>query len=422
MRENIFVLGLDRINLETLRDLPHLARYRFHALLDVDELVGADEIPLAELLDKAREQLRSFDGSVDAIIGYWDFPVSSMVPLLCEEFGLRSAPLDAVVRCEHKYWSRLTQAEVIDEHPPFALVRLDEDPSPPPDVGFPMWLKPVKSSSSELAFLVENEEQFHGAVRRISEGVDRVGAPFNFVLSHVDLPPEVAEAGGRSCLAEGAAQGMQVTVEGYSANGTVRVYGVVDSHTYDDSPSFARYQHPTSLPDTVVDRLTSISTRVVRHTGLDSSTFNIEFFWAPETDTITLLEINPRHSQSHAVLFEMVDGIPNHQIMVDLALGRTPELPHREGPHAVAATWFLRRFTDGTVRRVPTSDEVARVEREVPGVRIKIGVREGQRLSERHGQDSYSYELGRVYVGADDEAGMRERYAACVERLPFEFG
>ncbi|MBB4935033.1 biotin carboxylase [Lipingzhangella halophila] len=421
MRENIFVLGLDQINLETLQSLPHLAHYRFHTLLDVDELVGTEEIPLPELLDKAREQLRSFDGTVDAIIGYWDFPVSSMVPLLCAEFGLRSAPLDAVVRCEHKYWSRLTQAEVIDEYPSFGLVRLDEEPSPPEGVGFPMWLKPVKSSSSELAFLVENEEQFDSAARRISGGIDRVGAPFNFVLSHVDLPPEVAAAGGRSCLAEEAAEGMQITVEGYSADGHARVYGVVDAHTYADSPSFLRYQHPTSLPDTVVERLSSISTRVARRMGLDSTTFNIEFFWNPTTGAISLLEINPRHSQSHALLFEMVDGLPNHQIMVDLALGRPPDVPHREGPYDVAAAWFLRRFADGMVRHVPTSEEIARVERTIPGVRVQVEVREGQRLSEKHGQDSYSYELARVYVGADDEAGMREKYAACVEELPFEF-
>ncbi len=421
MHENIFVLGLDRINLETLRGLPHLAQYRFHALLDVDELVGIEEIPLAELLAKAREQLSAFDGSVDAIIGYWDFPVSSMVPLLCAELGTRSAPLEAVVRCEHKYWSRLSQAEVIDEHPPFALVRLDEEPTPPRNVGFPMWLKPVKSSSSELAFLVHDEEQFTAAVSQIAEGVGRVGNPFNFVLSHLDLPPEVAAAGGRSCLAEGAATGMQVTVEGYVAAGEVRVYGVVDAHTYPDSSSFLRYQHPTSLPETVIKRLTSISTRVVRHMGLDSTTFNIEYFWDPSSNDISLLEINPRHSQSHAMLFEMVDGIPNHQIMVDLALGESPSLPHRQGPYAVAAAWFLRRFTGGTVRRVPTADEVTQVEREVPGVRVQVEVKEGEELAAKHGQDSYSFELARIYVGADNEAEMRDKYEACAAQLPFEF-
>ncbi|WP_046470786.1 ATP-grasp domain-containing protein [Allosalinactinospora lopnorensis] len=422
MHENIFVLGLDEVNLETLQDLPHLAQYRFHALLSLDELLGGEEIPLPELLDKVREQLRSFDGRVDAIIGYWDFPVSSMVPILCADFGLRSAPLDAVVRCEHKYWSRLTQAEVIDEHPRFALVRLDgEEPSPPSEVGFPMWLKPVKSASSELAYLVEDEERFHHAVREIREHVGRVGDPFNFVLSHIDLPPEIAAAGGRSCLAEEAVGGMQLTVEGYVFDGDARVHGVVDSHNYADTSSFLRYQYPSSLPETVVERLASISKRVVRQTGLDSTTFNIEFFWEPTSNAINLLEVNPRHSQSHARLFEFVDGIPNHQIQIHLALGREPILPRRQGPYNVAATWFVRRFEDGVVRRTPTTEEIARVESKVPGVRIQVEVAEGDRLSDKHGQDSYSYELARVYAGAEDEAELRKKYDTCVNELPFEF-
>ena len=44
-----------------------------------------------------------------------------------------------------------------------------------------------------------------------------------------------------------------------------------------------------------------------------------------------VLEVNPQHSQSHAELFEQVDGVPNHLAMLRLALGRDPELPPRQG-------------------------------------------------------------------------------------------
>lgn len=419
--KNVFVLGLDELNLETLRETPQLSGCRFHALLDVEDLIGVAEIPIEELLDRARHQLESFDGTIDAIIGYWDFPVSSMVPLLCAEFGLRSATLEAVVRCEHKYWSRLEQAEVIDEHPRFALVRVDDSPSPPEDVGFPMWLKPVKSASSFLAFKVEDEAEFDRAVRRLRAGIGRLGAPFEFVLSHIDLPPEVAAAGGRSCLAEEAVGGHQLTVEGYSFQGEVHVYGVVDSHRYPGVSSFLRYQYPSSLPGDVVERLKSISARVIRRLGLDDSTFNIEYFWDAETGGINLLEVNPRHSQSHAPLFEDVDGAPNHLHLVRLALGEDPALPVGEGPYEVAASWFVRRFTDGVVRRAPTGEEVLRVRERIPGVRIRIEVRVGDRLSELAQQDSYSYELARVYVGADSAPELIDKYERCVEALPFEF-
>lgn len=87
MHENIFVLGLDAHNRELLQDLPGSDQYRFHPLLSVEELHYGDEIPVIDLLHKARKQLEAFDGQVDAIIGFWDFPVSSMVPILNQQFG-----------------------------------------------------------------------------------------------------------------------------------------------------------------------------------------------------------------------------------------------------------------------------------------------------------------------------------------------
>lgn len=418
---NIFVLGLDQLNLQTLHDVPHLAEYRFHPLLSVEELLYAEEIRLDELLEKARAQLTAFDGSIDAIVGYWDFPVSSMLPILCREFGLRSPTLEAVVKCEHKYWSRLEQQKSIAEYPRFALVDLDDPVAPPPGLSYPLWLKPVKSVVSELAFFVTGPQEFHAAVVEIRDGISRLGKPFDDVLARLDLPPEIERIGGQACLAEEALEGMQVTVEGYSLGGEVHVYGVVDSIRYPGSSSFLRYQYPSTLPEGVVSRMVDVTGRVIKQIGLDGGPFNVEFFWDVGRDAIDLLEINPRHSQSHARLFDDVDGVPNHHCMVSLALGRDPQLPHRRGHYNVAAKWFLRRFTDGIVRRSPTPEEVAHLERQIPGVTVRVVAPLGHRLSEIPRQDSYSYELADIYVGADDETELIAKYERCVEELLFEF-
>lgn len=113
-----FVLGLDDKNLAVLRDVPGAGHYRFLPLLSKPQLQHG-EIPIAELIEEAQQKLDCFESRIDAIVGYWDFPVSTMVPILCQRLGLRSAPLDAIVRCEHKYWSRLEQQKVIDEVPRF---------------------------------------------------------------------------------------------------------------------------------------------------------------------------------------------------------------------------------------------------------------------------------------------------------------
>jgi hypothetical protein len=399
--------------------MPDAHRYAFHAVLSTDELFEQDEIAVAELLEKATATLQAANTPIDAIVGYWDFPVSSLVPMLAERFGVRSASLEAVLKCEHKYWSRIEQSTVIDEYPAFGLVDPDE-PAIPDGVDFPFWLKPVKSVSSHLAFRIEDEASFDAAVVQIRAGIGRYGEPFEFVLEQVDLPPEIAAAGGRSCLAEAEVSGEQVTVEGYSRNGRVYVYGIVDSIRYPGGSSFLWYRYPSKVPKPVADRMSEIARRVITRIGLESVPFNIEFFWDPDSEAIALLEINPRHSQSHAWLFEHVDGLTNHACMVQLALGLEPEMPHRKGEFAVAGKWFLRRFSDGFVRRAPTADEVAALERQLPGTTIRVVAQEGRRLSDLTGQDSYSYQLARIHAGARDEAELRAKYEHCVQALPFD--
>jgi hypothetical protein len=420
MAKNVFVLGLDEGNHTLLRSLPQHDRYRFHPLLSKQRLM-LDEMPMPALLDEARDRMRSFGGPVDAIVGYWDFPVSTMVPILCVQWGLPSASVEAVVRCEHKYWSRLVQQEVTTAHPAFALVNPTGPPRPPAGLRYPMWVKPVKASASMFAYRVDGPGQFAEAVARVRDGTSLMGKALDSVLSWLEPPGEVADAGGQACLAEEALTGRQVTVEGYCCRGEVRVYGLVDTITYPGRPSFLRYQYPSTVPEPVARRMVDVTTRVVRHIGLDWCTFNVEFFWDADADEINLLEINPRISQSHAPLFAAVDGAPNHLCMVRLALGLPPNLPCRDGRHAMAAKWFLRTFSDGVVRRVPSQEEIAQAQRAAPGASVQVTVDPGTRLSHLLGQDTYSYRLAEVYVGGHDEAELVEKYRRCARLLPFEF-
>jgi biotin carboxylase len=418
-RLNIAVLGLDETNLKLLQRVPDADRYEFHGLMTIQQLQQGDEIPIADLLREAEARIAAFDGRIDAIVGFWDFPVSTLVPVLCRRFGVRGASLESVLRCEHKYWSRLVQREAIEEYPPFALVDLD-DPRPPAEVGYPCWLKPVKSFSSRLAFEVTDDDEFAAAIGELRDGVSRVGEPFEYLLGMADLPPEIAEAGGQAVLAERALSGSRAAVEGYVQKGEVVVHGVLDSLVYPGVSSFLRHQYPSQLPETTRERLADVSRRLMAKIGLDDATFSIEFFCDPDTGEINLLEINPRHSQAHADLFEQVDGFPNHHYMLKVALGEEPG-PPGAGPYRISARWYLRRFDDGVLRRGPSAGEIAAVEREIDGVRIHRKAPDGARLSELPAHDSYSYELAEIVVGAQDVAQLEEKYDRCVAALRFEF-
>ena len=172
---NVFAVGLDDFNLKLLNKVRNPERYRFHPLLTYDQVVTAKRFDMDALLDEARRQLDVFDGPVDAIVGYWDFPTVAMMAVLRKEYGLRGPSLESVLRCDHKFWSRSVQKEVVPELiPNFAAV----DPSDSSDGGFPktplefpFWMKPVKSHSSILGFRINDRQQFEEAINKTRRGI-----------------------------------------------------------------------------------------------------------------------------------------------------------------------------------------------------------------------------------------------------------
>ncbi len=426
MTKNVFIVGLNDDNLRKLERLRGAEELRFHGVIEPAEVYETEVFPIPDMIRRAETHLRGFDGTIDAVAGYMDFPVSTMLPLLCERFGLRTTPLESLLKCEHKYWSRLVQREVIGENIPHftAFDPFDDDALRvigEAGLGFPFFIKPIKSSGSRLGFRIDSPEDFRVALSKLRANISTISEPFNFILDHAELPPDVAAVDGRHCLAEEIIGGHQCTVEGYVYDGEVVAYGIVDSIRYPQVISFFRYQYPSRLPAGVQRRMSELTRRVMEHTGYDNAAFNIEFFWDEPRDHLWLLEINTRISQSHCDLFEKVDGLSHQQVTVDLALGRRPDLPRREGAYATAAKFFHRVFLpDATVARAPTREEVQAVEARTPSVSIAPQVTAGMRLSELPEQDSYSYALAYVWVGAQSTSSLLRTYQRVIDGLHFE--
>jgi len=423
--KHIFVVGLDDFHLAQLRTLPGADAYRFHPLLTSREIKQQERFPVGRLIDEGIRTLRGFADGVDAVVGYWDFPVSTMLPILRCSIGLPGPTLEAVLGCEHKYWSRLLQAEVAPEHvPPFcAIDPFADDPVMQVRIDYPFWLKPVKAVLSHLGFYIDDEADLRAAIPVIRRRIGRYAEPFDLILSHADLPPEIAAIGGHHCIAEGIiSTGRQVTQEGYVFGGETTVYGTVDSFRCGPrDSSFSRYQYPSGLPAAVLARMAEITARVMTRIGYDGGPFNIEHFWDEASGAIRLLEINPRISKSHAPLFRMVDGHYHHQVMIDLCLGREPRFEQGAGRYALAAKLMVRQFHDAIVSRAPTTAEIAAVQSAVPDTQIQVAVSQGQRLSSLWDQDSYSYEVATIFTGADNTAQLEQRFRDCLERLPLAF-
>jgi hypothetical protein len=419
---NVFVIGLDdfqRGQLETVTNAESLA---FHRLLP-PELVTRPDQRFQDLLDRARADLDAFDGDVDAIIAHWDFPTSVLAPILCRERGLPSASLEAVLACEHKYWSRCEQrASVPEVAPAFAAFDpFDEDAFAGIELDYPFWIKPVKTHSSQLGFRIDSAEDLDEAIPQIREGIGAFGDPFDEVLALVDLPAGIP--GGNSCLAESIVTGDQVTIEGTVHEGGFAVHGIIDSPKDEEGRHFSRYEYPgTSLPEEVRERMSDVCERYLRHIGYDNACWNAEFMYDEEADQLWLLEVNTRISQSHADLFAKVDGMSNHEVALDIAFGSPPSMPEGRGNFAVAAKCFLwtEEVPDGIVRGVPSEERIAEVTERFPGTHVSLAVDVGDRLSELADQSSYRYDVGTLMIGAQSREELVERYRTCRELLTFD--
>ncbi|WP_067562149.1 ATP-grasp domain-containing protein [Halofilum ochraceum] len=423
MKKNVFVIGLNEFNLNMLRHLRGADEIEFHGLLDPALFYETEEFDIPSLLKAAEEQLNAFDGSIDGIAGYMDFPVSTMLPIICERFDTASVSLEALLKCEHKYWSRLCQREAIPDHIPGfkAFDPFDNEALAHIGLGFPFFVKPIKGSGSRLGFRIDKPEDFDYAIERLRAEIGTISEPFDYILDQLQLPPDVSEIGGHYCIAEEIIGGRQCTMEGYVYDGKVTCTGLVDSIRYPQVLSFFRYQYPSRLPERIQDEMARLTDRIMTHVGYNNSSFNIEYFWDEQLDKVWLLEVNTRISQSHSDIFEKVDGVSNQQLTIDLALGRHPNMPSREGQFPIASKFFHRVFSgDARVKRAPTKEEIQAIQKDFPGTYILPQVEPGDWLSDLPEQDSYSYALAYIYMGAQDEESLLSNYERVLERLPFE--
>lgn len=419
MKKQVFVIGLDPFNLKKLQRIPGAEECEFFPALEISEMRQVENFDMEQLIEKCFDRIDKH-GKIDAIVSYYDFPGTTLLPIIAEKYNLPGPSLESIMKCENKYWSRLEQSKAIPEHIPVfkAFDPFKEDVYKDLRMVTPFWIKPIKSFRSFLAYKINGEAQFYEYMEEVQKHIDFISEPFNYIMKRFNMPQEFAEM-DEKCIAESPITGHQCTVEGYVHNGNVVVYGIVDSIREEDRSSFSRYEYPSSLPQEIQFRMADVSRRTVAQFGLDNSPFNIEYFYNQTADEVYFLEINPRISQAHTDIFEKVHGISHHYIMLSLALGKKPKTMEMNGEFNKAANFMLRTFNSGMVKKAPTEDEIKILKKFIPGLEIKIQVKNGIHLKELQGQDSYSFELANIFLGGRDQRELVDKYNQCVDGLTF---
>ncbi|MGK7651330.1 ATP-grasp domain-containing protein [Roseovarius sp. B08] len=420
MKKNVYVLGLldwQRAELETIRDADLC---RFQSLLTHPEVMD-HKAGFDELLTRARRQLLESDRP-DAIVCHWDFPSSCLAPVLAAEYGLPTPSLEAVLRCEHKFWARIEQRKAAPECVPDfeAVDPFDPEAAEKLSIDFPIWLKPIKGFASQLGFRVESRLELDEALEQMRDGIGELGKIFDECLDRAVLPPEVCGVGGSHAIAESIMSGDQFAIEGYVRNGKVSIHGVLDMLLSEDSKEVAGLRYPADLPSELETRANDIGRRILEQVGYDNGCFNVEFLYDQENDKLWVIEVNTRISQSHCELFRIVDGRSNHEIAVSVALGDEPTLPDHKGEAETAAKFYITKHKDAKITREPNERELKKLSQEF-GALLEFEAREGDRLADLPNQPVYCYNVGYAWLGADSAEALRERYRDLISKIPMEF-
>ncbi len=338
---------------------------------------------------------------------------------LAKRLGLPGTDPASIIRAQHKYYARTIHRDTLPEATPeFTVFPYKVRDHANVGLPYPFFVKPVKAAHSVLARRVDTPDElrqhltFHPWEKYI---IKRLVRPFNDLMplyTDYDINPE-------HLIGESLLTGRhQVTVDGYADHGDIRIVGIVDALMYPGTQAFQRFEYPSTLPQPVQQRMAELSARAVEVLGFDHGCFNVELVWDDLTDSIQLIEVNPRLAAQFGDLYEKVDGVNTYQLLLDLTLGRTPRVKPVRGEYGTAASFVFREF-NGAIKIAPDRAQIAWLGQTYPDALLNTYIKEGNsRWREVKWLGNYRYAV--LNLGGRDRQDMLSRYDHICNHLRFE--
>lgn len=341
--------------------------------------------------------------------------------LLAERLGLPGTPPAAILASQHKLVCRQVLEQVAPEaNVPYFLYPCDYGESPPEDLTYPLFIKPIKAAYSVLASTMRSREQL---IAHTSFGffeqwiIKRLVKPFDDIaLKRLHLPGIPAPVSANRMICEAPIQADQFNLDGWVFRGETSMLGVVDEVMYPGTQAFARFRYPSKLSAAVQARALDVAARFLRAVGFTHGMFNMEFFYDPATDRLTVIEFNPRLGSQLADLYHRVDGRDVFAMNLALAHGEDPAHVPRSTPRGGAAASFVFRSFDARVIAPVSATQRAVLAREFPDAillwfpKSRTGIR---RELKWLGSRRYAV----LHLNGENEADLHRRYVRACQLL-----
>ncbi|WP_327731079.1 ATP-grasp domain-containing protein [Streptomyces sp. NBC_00487] len=378
------------------RDLHHYLRSApegtAHPLLGARNVVTADTNDIDTLLPEA-ERLHAVFG-FDGVISSCDYYLPT-VARIAGHLGLPGPGPEAVANACRKDATRRVLADSGVPGPRFALHEEWADVARAArEIGYPLVVKPVDLCAGMYVRRVDNETELADAVRLLAD------FPLN-ARGQRRVP---------TVLLEELLSGPEVSVETVSYAGAVHVVGVTDK-SIGGAPAFIETGHmfPAALSGADADAAEQTALGALKALGLtDGVVAHTEIKLTPAGPRV--VEVNPRPAGNRITeLIRHVTGIDLAAAAVEVALGREPDLRHRETGLRSAAVGFLVPERSGTLEALDGDRLV-----DVAGV-LEVQLAEpGRQVKAAGSNNEY---LGHVMVGDPAGPGARGQVEALLGEL-----
>ena len=270
-------------------------------------------------LDRCRQVMAA--QNVGAVVSTHDLG-DLIAAVLADEAGLPGPSPESVFLCLHKLYGRCAEIDPIRCQP----LLLDE---PLPVLTYPAYLKAPWLKLGLLGFKVTSDEETRAAMelaRRELSAWTRQYYPL-FVRA-VDLA-KYPLATTDMMLVEEFIDGRQVTVEGWSLGGNVRIWAMTDTNTFAGTRVIDNFSTPSRVDAETAETLRAKTIETIRGFGFDGGFFNIEF-WLTD-DGVRLTEVNGRSAACFGGIYELGLGADIFAAVADVATGRAPRVLPRPG-------------------------------------------------------------------------------------------
>jgi biotin carboxylase len=339
--------------------------------------------------------------------------------LLAEKMGWPGTSPRAVAACQHKLYARQVLAQVCPEaNTAFQRMPAAYGEAVPDGLSYPAFVKPVKAAFSVLAKVVNSKEELHQFTRFGKYElwvIKRLVEPFERISKK--LLPQAGSA--HSMLLEApanSATALQYSLDGVAFEGSIKPLGVVDSVMYPSTQAFMRFDYPSKLAKNIQNRSLDVANKFLTAVGYNHGLFNMEFFYDPATDKLTVIEFNPRMASQFADLYLRVDGVDLYAMALELAYGRNPWLLPRVATTANIATSAVYRVFDPqdasaqhltqAIPPMPSSAQLAALKQHFPSHHLIQIPKAGHELA-RDFKWLGSYRYGVLHLGAQSEADLK---------------